>query len=108
MILGPSTSFALPPPNRAGETAVDCDEIVPLAEAKERMKAAVGRLMAGDDGDGAQAEFDRWERFVANHPDHLAEQVRGAEHTERALLVSRARLVTKHVPPPGVMRRASL
>ena len=47
---------------------------ISLDEAKEQLGAALNRLMGGDMS--AQAEYDKWDRLVSCHPEHLEEQER--------------------------------
>lgn len=42
-----------------------------LEQARERLMEAVDRLMRGDET--AQSDFDRWDKFISNHPEHLAQ-----------------------------------
>jgi len=53
-----------------GEEAVE--EIVSLGEAKEKLKESVDELLKGNEE--AQKEFDRWDRYIRNHPEHIHQQ----------------------------------
>ncbi|CAM9134027.1 unnamed protein product, partial [Chrysoparadoxa australica] len=52
-----------------GETAL---EFVSLDEARNRMQAAVGKLMAGDDS--AEKDIELWDKTIRMHPDYAKEQ----------------------------------
>jgi hypothetical protein len=41
-------------------------EVVDLSTAKERMQAAIAKMMEGDEE--AQNDFDKWDRFIKAHP----------------------------------------
>lgn len=43
--------------------------IIPLASVKRRLKAATQRLLDGDER--AQPEFDKWEKIMRSHPEHI-------------------------------------
>ena len=43
-----------------------------LEEANVRLREALAKLMEGDER--AQDDFDKWDRFIANHPDHIAQK----------------------------------
>ncbi|CAM9501759.1 unnamed protein product [Chrysoparadoxa australica] len=55
------------------------EEVATLDVAKSKLTESLTKLMAGDDGDAVQKEFDKWDRFVRNHPEHLAEEAAKAE-----------------------------
>ena len=44
---------------------------IPLEEAEAKLKAALLRLMDGDADFEVQNEFERWDRLVSSHPDHI-------------------------------------
>lgn len=44
---------------------------IPLDEAEAKLKAALQRLMQGDADLEVQNEFERWDRLVSSHPDHI-------------------------------------
>ena len=44
---------------------------IPLEEAEAKLKAALQRLMEGDADFEVQNEFERWDRLVSSHPDHI-------------------------------------
>ena len=46
------------------------EEVLTLAQAKERLMAALALLMEGDES--AQEEFDRFDKFINNHPESIA------------------------------------
>mmetsp|Transcript_10339 Transcript_10339/g.13587 ORF Transcript_10339/g.13587 Transcript_10339/m.13587 type:complete len:728 (+) Transcript_10339:281-2464(+) len=43
-----------------------------LAEAKENLRKASEKLFEGDCSHENQAEFDKWDKIVSEHPDHIA------------------------------------
>ena len=45
---------------------------ISLDKAKEMLTAALTRLMEGDQK--AQGEYDKWDKLVSTHPEHLEEQ----------------------------------
>ncbi|GMH66802.1 hypothetical protein TrST_g7489 [Triparma strigata] len=53
-------------------------EVVTLEEANLRLRAALTKLMEGDEK--AQDDFDKWDRYINNHPDHIKQK----EEEERA------------------------
>jgi hypothetical protein len=63
-----------------GDVAIE--EVVSLPEAKKRMMAAMMKLMEGDEK--AEEDFNKWDRFVNNHPESIAEKLKEeAEWVER-------------------------
>jgi hypothetical protein len=61
------------------ENGTDSQEI-PLQDARENLKDCLRRLMDGDED--AQTEYDYWDKFVSDHPDHIAEQAQLAAEWE--------------------------
>lgn len=47
---------------------------ISLDDAKEKLQGALKKLLDGDES--AQPEYDKWDRIVSCHPEHLAEQER--------------------------------
>lgn len=45
-----------------------------LEEARAGLNDAVSRLMSGEES--AQADFDKWDKIISEHPDHLAKLAR--------------------------------
>ena len=45
---------------------------ISLDKAKEMLKAALTRLMEGDQK--AQGEYDKWDKLESCHPEHLEEK----------------------------------
>lgn len=46
-------------------------DLLTLDEVKRNLASAMNKLMQGDSS--AQPEFDKWERILASHPDHIEE-----------------------------------
>jgi hypothetical protein len=78
------------------------NEVATLEMARERLRLAVGRLMDGDDSAEAQKDFDKWDRLVRNHPEHIAEEEAKAREWEEAQATQNAdalRFMRSIVPP---------
>ncbi|GMH92820.1 hypothetical protein TL16_g12462, partial [Triparma laevis f. inornata] len=75
-------------------------EVVSLEEANVRLRAALTKLMEGDEK--AQDDFDKWDKYIANHPDHIKQKLeeerawaeRNKEPNEEAL-----KIIRTFVPP---------
>ena len=46
-------------------------EVVELDQAHKNLQQALTQLMEGNDVDAAQNEFDKWDKYVCNHPEHI-------------------------------------
>ena len=56
---------------------------ISLDKAKEMLHAALTRLMDGDQK--AQGEYDKWDKLVSCHPEHLEEQEKQEREWEEAM-----------------------
>ncbi|KAH8062117.1 hypothetical protein JL720_13322 [Aureococcus anophagefferens] len=68
----------------AGQSAIT--EVVPLAEAKHRLQAALAVIVGGDGASKrraserqltqaeAEAEMEKWDTFITHHPEHVEAQ----------------------------------
>ncbi|KAH8064481.1 hypothetical protein JL722_1355 [Aureococcus anophagefferens] len=68
----------------AGQSAIT--EVVPLAEAKNRLQAALAVIVGGDGASKrraserqltqaeAEAEMEKWDTFITHHPEHVEAQ----------------------------------
>jgi hypothetical protein len=101
---------------------VPITEVVSLEEAEASLRAAFQALVAaGEAGSGAegparqgrteaeaaaaaQAEFDKWDTFIRNHPDHIERKKREAAEwlAEQAGANASALLLAKTFVPPNV------
>ena len=52
-----------------------------LESAQAALRAAAERLMEGDES--AQPDFDKWDKRISTHPDHLAAEARKLAEWER-------------------------
>ena len=58
-----------------GDSAIT--EVVSLEEAQKKLRKALEILMNGEDASGeAEKDFEKWDKFIRNHPEHIAEQKR--------------------------------
>jgi len=90
--------------NAAGVQAV---ELIPLAQAREKMNAAVKRLMDGDMD--AEKEVEKYDQIIRMHPDYEKEEAEKAEkwvRDTRPTNLAAQEEMRKLVPPD--IRTASL
>jgi hypothetical protein len=75
-------------------------QVLTLSEAQSRLREAAERLMQGDEA--AQADYDTWDKYVSNHPEHIARQEAAAAawlESNRPINAEALRLMRTWVPP---------
>jgi hypothetical protein len=78
-------------------------EIVSFETAKKELQAALKLLMSGEDVNGdAEKAFEKWDKFIQNHPEHIAEQERILEQwnaDNEEANAEKLHLMRSYVPP---------
>ena len=97
---------------RAQQTGVDSDWDGSLDTAHEGMRVTMARLQDGDDRPEVIAEYEKWEKRVSTHPDHIVAEKRKMEEWERKEQPKRSAALAfiRRLLPPAVTQttRAAL
>ena len=84
------------------------EEVVTFAEAEEKLKGALGRLLMGDEK--ASEEYDKWDHFVRNHPEYKLNEDKksGRWKRDNELLNNTALRFMRTYVPPDIITKCTL